>query len=181
MVRTTYLELTSLDRLVPARDPGPEVAFVRARIPSPELNRFFYLAVGADFFWRDRVGWTYARWLAHLDRPGYETWYLTCQGTPAGYVELDAGRPPDVEIANLGLLPSFVGRGLGGWLLDRAGRRCFELGSRVWLHTCTLDGPGALPSYRRRGFEPFDVTESTVELPPTPHEVWPGAGPRSAA
>ena len=50
----------------------------------------------------------------------------------------------DVEIAYFGLLPAFHGRGWGGALLEHALRRGFELGSRVWVHTCTLDGPHAL-------------------------------------
>jgi len=28
-------------------------------------------------------------------------------------------------------------------------------GARVWLTTCTLDGPYALPNYRARGMVPF--------------------------
>jgi hypothetical protein len=27
--------------------------------------------------------------------------------------------------------------------------------SRVWLHTCTLDHPNALPNYLARGFTPY--------------------------
>jgi hypothetical protein len=26
---------------------------------------------------------------------------------------------------------------------------------RVWLHTCSLDSPAALPSYERRGFRRY--------------------------
>ena len=34
-------------------------------------------------------------------------------------------------------------------------RRGFELGDRVWLHTCTLDSPQALPNYEARGMRIF--------------------------
>jgi GNAT superfamily N-acetyltransferase len=182
LVRTTYLELTSPADLVPARDPGPGYAFARATEPSPEFNRFFYTGVGGDHFWRDRLGWSFGRWMELLARSDYETWYLASRGTPAGYVEIDARDLPDVELTCLGLLPAYHGRGLGGWLLDRATRRGFELGRRVWLHTCTLDGPNALPAYQRRGYRPFKVEDQLVELPPEPAGPWPGAArPRTGS
>ena len=56
---------------------------------------------------------------------------------------------------SFGLLPAFHGRGLGGALLEFALRRGFALGSRVWLHTTTTDGPAALPNYRARGLVPY--------------------------
>jgi GNAT superfamily N-acetyltransferase len=58
-----------------------------------------------------------------------------------------------VEIAYFGLLPEYFGRGWDGHLLTRAVETAWGLGaSRVWLHTCTLDHPAALPNYLRRGF-----------------------------
>jgi GNAT superfamily N-acetyltransferase len=70
-------------------------------------------------------------------------------GRRAGYFEL---RPGDgVEVRSFGLLAAFHGVGLGGWLLTVALRRARELGGRVWLHTCTLDAPAALPNYLARG------------------------------
>jgi hypothetical protein len=41
-------------------------------------------------------------------------------------------------------------------MLTRAAREAWALGpNRVWLHTCTLDSPRALPNYKARGFEAF--------------------------
>jgi GNAT superfamily N-acetyltransferase len=74
-----------------------------------------------------------------------------------------------VEIAYFGLLPEFLGRGLGRYLLTEAATRAFDLGaSRVWLHTCTLDDPAALPNYRARGFEPFKTETYSADLPEEP-------------
>jgi hypothetical protein len=36
----------------------------------------------------------------------------------------------------------------------------------VWLHTCTLDDPAALPNYRARGFRPYKQ-ETYVIAPPS--------------
>ena len=36
---------------------------------------------------------------------------------------------------------------------------------RVWLHTCSLDDPAALPNYVSRGFRPFREETYTVPAP----------------
>jgi GNAT superfamily N-acetyltransferase len=174
-VRTTWLELTDPTRIRPGRTPPPGVVVERAVHPSPELSRYLYCSVGGDWYWRDRLLWTWHQWLAFVNRDGFETWYLTVDGTPAGYCELDATAPPAVEIAAFGLLPQFAGRGLGGWFLEVGLRRALALGSRVWLHTCTLDGPVALANYQARGLVPIRVDEATVALAPAPPGPWPGA------
>jgi GNAT superfamily N-acetyltransferase len=68
-----------------------------------------------------------------------------------------------VEIAYFGLLPDFIGRGWGKYLLTRAAGAAWSLNpTRIWLHTCTLDHPAALPNYIKRGFCP--VREETYEI-----------------
>jgi hypothetical protein len=46
---------------------------------------------------------------------------------------------------------------------------------RVWVHTCTLDHPQALPNYLARGFQIFRVEEASEDLPDEPLQPWPGA------
>ena len=62
-----------------------------------------------------------------------------------------------VEIAYFGLLPEAIGRGLGRWWLAEVLAEAWRLPGtrRVWVHTCTLDGPAALSTYERRGLRPF--------------------------
>src|SRR5262249_2764372 len=119
-VTTYYLEMTDPGELRPSPDPGPGVAVARVEGPLPELNRFFYTAVGGEWFWVARLPWSYERWLEYLGRPGMETWVLTDSGVPAGYFEMEAAPGGEAEIVNFGLLPRFVGRGLGGHLLTVA-------------------------------------------------------------
>jgi GNAT superfamily N-acetyltransferase len=146
-VVTTYLEITDPAKIRPARR-NAEVVLVDP--PDGAVNRRFYETVGADYSWIEHLGRDAAWWQAHAER--VETWTIP----DAGYYELHVVGD-DVEIAYFGLLPAFHGRGLGGALLEHALRRGFELGSRVWVHTCTLDGPYALANYRARGLEPFRV------------------------
>jgi GNAT superfamily N-acetyltransferase len=175
-VRTYYLELGSRSQLRPPARERPDLAVVQARIPSPELNRFLYTAVGGDWYWVDRLPWTYDEWLAYLNRPELETWVGSVDGTPAGYYELESRPGGVVEIVYFGLLPRFVGQGLGGALLHRAAARGFEMGaSRVSVNTCTLDHPNALAAYLARGFR---IVREEVREKVFPWESpgpWPGA------
>jgi GNAT superfamily N-acetyltransferase len=161
-VTTTWLQLDGAAELRPARPPGVAGAAV-ARVEPPDgaLNRRLYAAVGAPHAWTDHAARDAAWWQAHAEAA--ETWLLTVGGAEAGYAELVAGADPgagaapgaDVQLAYFGLVPAFHGRGLGGLLLTRVLRRGLELAPRVWLHTCTLDGPAALPNYLARGLRPY--------------------------
>jgi GNAT superfamily N-acetyltransferase len=187
LVTTTYLEQTSPGDLIPAGTPAEPGQVVRVAEVAPEFCRFLYTAVGGDWYWLERLPWTLADWSAWLSRPGSETWVLWLHGTPAGYVELDAQSGPhatQVEIAYFGLLPRFVGRGLGGQLLTDGIAKAWSLGERwpdlpmvdrVWVHTCTLDGEHALANYQARGLRIYRKSEGEQALPATPPGPWPGA------
>ncbi len=175
-VTTCYLEMTDPADLRPARA-RPELEVVRAEISSPELSRYLYTAVGGPWFWTDRLDWSYSRWRDYLDRPEVETWVGSVRGTPAGYFELERQADANVEIVYFGLLPQFIGQGLGGCLLTRAVERAWEGNTRrVWVHTCTLDGPLALRNYLARGFRLYREVTQEAELPAVPPGPWPGAG-----
>jgi GNAT superfamily N-acetyltransferase len=187
IVTTTYLEQRDPGDLVPAREPARPASIVRVDDIAPEFSRFLYTAVGGDWHWTDRLGWTLDRWTEWLSRPGSETWVSWIGGTPAGYVELAAGAGEDgthAEIAYFGLLPRYIGQGLGGQLLTHGIRsawtsheRCEQLApvARVWVHTCTLDGPAALRNYEARGFRVYDTVEEEQDVPEAPVGPWPGA------
>lgn len=174
-ITTWYLEQDTPGELRPAQ-PAP-VTVTRAELVSPELNRFLYTAVGGDWHWIDRLGWTWQQWHDWLSRPRVETWVAYLSGTPAGYVELDgATQPDDIEIAYFGLLPAFVGKGVGGHLLTVALRRAWELtDKRVWVHTCSLDGPAALANYQARGLKLYRTETTDEPVPEQSPGPWPGA------
>ena len=176
-VTTWSLEITDPAALRPASAPPTSAEVRRAVLPSPELGRFLYTSAGGNWYWTDRLTWTYGQWLQRLSHPGVETWVLYEEGTPAGYFELDGSSDDDVEIAYFGLLPAFIGRRLGGWLLTEAIRRGFAMPRRrVWVHTCTLDSPYALANYQARGMRIFKEQTEAVEIQGEPPGPWPGAG-----
>lgn len=171
-----HLELRDPLDFRPVAEPPSDVEIRQVEIPSPEFNRFMYAAVGGDWWWVDRLAWTYQQWLDWLQRPEVETWCLLVKGTPAGYFELEAQEAASVEIVYIGLLPQFLGQGLGGWLLTAATRRARQIGgARVWLHTCSLDHPGAVANYKARGFRLFKEETVVQSLPAKPPGAWPGA------
>lgn len=160
----TFLEMTSPADLLPAGQPGLEVRLEPIRECPWHFYRYLYVEVGRDYHWRDRLSWTEAEWRAHLTGSS-TTWLLSVAGAPAGYFELRGEADGAVEVAYFGLLPEFTGRGLGKYLLTRAVEEAWKSGAtRVWLHTCSLDHPRALPNYLKRGFQ--KVREEVVEAAP---------------
>ena len=177
-VTTYHLEMRDPRDLRPKSSPRTDLALVRVEPPMPELNRFFYTAVGGAWWWHDRLPWTYQQWLDYLNRPELQTWMLTMSGVPAGYFELEAQVGGDVEIVYFGLLPSAIGAGLGGHLLTCAIECGWAMNAkRVWLHTCTLDHPQALANYQARGMRLFKQETEIKDEPEHPVGPWPGAFP----
>ena len=150
--RTWYLQMLSPEELRP-KTLLPQTQLLRIEIPFPALNRFFYKEVGKLWQWTDRLNWSEEEWRNCVEREKVQTWMLNLRGTPAGYFELD-DQDGDVEIAYFGLLPQFLGKGLGGGFLTAAVEKAWQMeAARVWVHTCNLDHPNALKNYQARGFQ----------------------------
>lgn len=179
-VTTWWLEMTARSQLRPGRPPRIPVKIVRAEVANPEFARFLYRAVGGRWYWTGQIGWSREQWLAHLERPEVETWVAWVGGTPAGYAEMTEHPGGEVEINAFGLLEQFIGQGLGGHLLTVAVARAWDRQTgqpggettRVWLHTCSLDGPHAHSNYEARGFRVFDTTVEMKQKPDAPPTVW---------
>src|SRR5690606_4228004 len=84
-------------------------------------------------------------------------------GSPAGFVELDRRREPVIDLALFGIMPGFVGRGFGtfllGWAVDQAWSYRPE---RLSVNTCSLDDPRALRLYQRAGFVPVRQLRKSI-------------------
>lgn len=161
----TYLELGSPAELRPCPAPDPRARVERVADPPVGLVRHLYQEVGRRHRWVDRLGWSDDQLRDRFGRPGVFLHLLSVAEARAGYFELEAHPDGSVEIAYFGLLPEFVGRGLGGYLLTEAVGAAWAAGAaRVWLHTCTLDAPAALPNYLARGFRPFKQERYQSEI-----------------
>ncbi|HEX4632982.1 MAG TPA: GNAT family N-acetyltransferase [Gemmatimonadales bacterium] len=165
LVTRTYLELLTPQAFRPAFGSFPEVSLERMLHPPPRLYRECYRAVGDAYHWRDRWDWTDAEITAHLAQPEITLYVATRGQALAGWYELRRV-PSDgsVEVAYFGLVPSEFGKGLGKHLLSCAVSDAWAMTpDRVWLHTCTLDHPNAVPNYKARGFVPYRTETYEVD------------------
>jgi GNAT superfamily N-acetyltransferase len=163
----TYLEMHAppawLAQGAP-RPPRDALRVVRAVRPTAAFYRFLYGTVGGPWTWVDRKKLADDALLAIVQDPRVEVHVLHDDGVPAGYVELDARAEPEIEVAYFGLVPERIGQGLGSYLLRWAVARAWERSpTRLWVHTCTLDHPGALPLYERVGFTRYATATEIVD------------------
>jgi len=164
-VTRTYLQLDAPGQFRTAFGDFPDVAVAHVPDPTPALYRLCYRTVGAQYHWRDRWDWSDEEIRAHFADPDNTLFVATRGGALAGYYELRRVTADDsVEVAYFGLAPGELGRGLGKHLLSHAVRDAWALQpKRVWLHTCTLDHPNALPNYVARGFVPYKTEAYEVD------------------
>jgi GNAT superfamily N-acetyltransferase len=148
------LEMTSAGQLVPGAVPET----LELRPADPATLRSTYVRIGAPYGWTGRTSWSEDDWAGELARPGVHAWLAHVEGEAAGLVELEAEAGGDVGIVVFGLVPEYIGRGLGSALLTRAAELAWELatpGGRVWVQTSSHDHPHALRNYESRGFRIF--------------------------
>ena len=164
-VTRTYLEMRDPAELQAARCDDPRVRVEQMHECPASFFRYLYVEVGRNYHWIDRLPWTDEDIVAHLSQAQNSLWLMTDDGAAAGYFELRRCEDGSVEIAYFGLLPEFIGRGLGKYLLTRAVEQSWAAGAnRVWLHTCTLDDSAAMPNYLKRGFLLFKTEVYKVDL-----------------
>ncbi len=164
-VTRTYLELASPEALVRSGGAPSGAVVERETACEPSLYRYLYAEVGREYAWTDRLAWNDERLAEHLTDPRVSVWPLRVDGELAGFFELKREDDGAVEIVYFGILRAFHRRGLGKFLLTRAVDEAWQSGAtRVWLHTCTLDDPAALPNYRARGFTPFRTEQYVAHL-----------------
>lgn len=155
-VMRTYLQMSSPEEFKPAPKVEWPVRVEQALDCPASFFRYLYREVGRNYHWVDRLGWTDQEIRDYLNQPCVSLFVMYFAGSPAGYFELSRHTDGSTELAYFGLLPEFIGRGLGKYLLTCALEQAWKDGAqRVWLHTCTLDDPAAMPNYISRGFTPF--------------------------
>ena len=149
----TYLEM--LERPVGRRVPAPldKLALMRAENCTLSFYRYLYNTVGEPWLWFERRLIDDATLAAQIHQPSIEIFVLYVRGVPAGFFELDTAAPRETKLCYFGLIPDFIGRRFGPYLLqeaiDRAWSRPLD---RFWLHTSTFDHPKALSVYQQAGF-----------------------------
>ena len=149
----TYLEMFERPPARPLPAPAGKLALMRAEAPTVSFYRYLYETVGTPWIWFERRQMSDKALAAEIQKPTTEIFVLHVGGVPAGYFELNAAEARQTELCYFGLVPDFIGRRLGPFLLNAAIEQAWSRPiERFWVHTCTFDHPRALPLYQRAGF-----------------------------
>jgi GNAT superfamily N-acetyltransferase len=163
---TTYLEMLRAPTRPPVPPPAMKLALLRAEEMNVPFYRFLYDTIGERWLWYMRRQLDDAALAEIVLHPEVHISVLYAGGVPAGYVELDLRNPKDIELAYLGIMPQFIGRGLGRYLLDWAIDTAWQHSpDRLWVHTCNFDHPRALHVYQRAGFVPYRQETELIDDP----------------
>jgi len=167
MVATIVTSLEMLDRPKPRMMPNAPFRLARWKAPSVDKYRALFRRVGEPWLWFSRLVMPDAELIAIIHDERIEIHAVEDRrGIEIGILELDFRTAGQAEIGFFGFVPELAGKGHGDWLMAQA----LALGwrrdvQRMWVHTCTLDHPGALRFYRRHGFAAFDRAVETFADP----------------
>lgn len=162
----THLEMFGRPECLPGK---PCASLSLSQRPQPDLDwyRNLYRQIGEEWLWFSRAMMHDQQLAAVIHHPNVSVYALSDGAQDIGLLELDWRQAPNCEIAFFGLIPEAVSQGAGAWMMGEAQRIAFdaERATRLWLHTCTLDHPQAMPFYLRHGFRAF---RREVEIAPDP-------------
>ena len=152
-----FLEMVSSDQLRKKEWKYLESQFELRNVSDYRINKKMYEQVGGPWQWNDRLVWSDHQWQSYAQRPDILTSVASVNGREIGYVERRMELPKEIQIEYFGLHPECMGKGYGGYFLSVALEECWRLRpGRIWVHTCSYDGPAALQNYLARGFEVFE-------------------------
>ena len=175
----TSLEMTAMPPAGSERQAPPGVRLELMQSPAVAWYRALFRKVGENWLWFSRLRLDEATLARVIDDAAVEVYVLKAGEDEAGILELDFREAGTCEIAFLGLAPGFEGRGLGGYLMSQAINRAWSRPiSRLWVHTCTLDHPSALPFYIRSGFRAYEQQVEIADDPRARGELPADAAPQ---
>lgn len=152
----TSLEMLAKPALPPHEDkPGWEL--VKKDRPDTEWYLDLYRRIGEEWLWFSRAVMPAAELSKIIGDPKVEIYALEIDGKAQGLLELDYRTDKECELAFLGVTDEIIGNGAGKWMMNHAIDKAWNGDDidRLWIHTCTLDHPRALPFYIRSGFKPY--------------------------
>lgn len=168
-VVVSFLEMHNPPDRAPAIVPPGKVAIIRAEDPTLSFYRYLYNTVGEPWLWWQRRLMSDEELAPLIEQKETHVYVLYVAGVPAGYAELDLTALETERVIDLhymGLIPDFIGKGFGKYLLNWAIDTAWSLKpARVTVNTCTLDHPSALGAYQKAGFVVYDQRTDIVDDP----------------
>jgi GNAT superfamily N-acetyltransferase len=149
--KVSFLEMHSKPNLVNELPSGVQFRKLSGFVDSV-LYRKFYYGVGKDWHWLDRMVMPDVELETAINASNTEIWILQVEGNDAGFAEFVKGKE-FIEILYFGLLPDYIGQGLGKFFLQWVIDKAWSFQPKwIQLNTCELDHPNALPVYLKSGF-----------------------------
>ncbi len=153
-VKTIYMQMTSRPLNAIAKPDGAEIIYET----KPEINWYkdIYHKVGSKWGWAKRLTFSDEELKNTIRSKDVEIYYLSVDKEVAGFFEYER-KGKETEIVYLGLVPQFIGKGLGQYLLNQAINMAWDIDiERLTLHTCEYDHISALKLYQKLGFQIYD-------------------------
>ena len=164
----TFLEMTSQPAKHSAKA-AKELQFEPFTPSDAAAYRDLYRRVGERWGWFSRLAWSDAELARHFEQDGIAAFHVRDGARSIGLVELDARDPTETELAFFGVTPEWIGQGYAAVMMEFAIARAFARPiQRFFVHTCTLDHPGALRFYEKSGFKAY---RRAVEIATDPRVV----------
>lgn len=131
----------------------------------PDITEYLsiYKKVGGNYNWFDRILMPEEKLDEILRSEFTEILLLKFNEEIAGFIEYDLSNINETEIVYFGLCRNYTGKKVGyPFLLEGIEHAWKKPIRRLWLHTCDLDHPAALPLYRKAGFNIYK-TETIMQ------------------
>ncbi len=162
----TYLEMTKAPRFHHQSQRAENLSIICSRPPTVGFYRYLYTSVGGDWLWYERNQLSDVQLEKIIKHPKVRIYVLYVNGTPAGFSELDFRADHEVELAYFGLIPEYIGRGLGSYFLRWSVEKAWSTEpERLWVHSCNFDSPYAIATYQKAGFTAYDQEVVLIDDP----------------
>lgn len=124
----------------------------------PDSYLKYYEGVGFNYNWLDRLVMPKEELRTKINAPNVHIHLMRVNGEDAGFLEL-VQEDDYVELLYFGLLPGFIGKGLGKCFLNWSIHKAWSYNPKwIQLNTCELDHDNALSNYMKLGFIDYKMT-----------------------
>ena len=140
---------------------------IHSRLIQVDEYREIYKKVGSKYSWLGRSNMSNDDLEKIIPNKKVEIHLIKKGSKNIGFFEIDYSKDylkkKELRIVHFGLIDSYIGKGLGVKLMNKAITRAYCLNiDKVILQTNSLDHPKALPFYKKYGFEIF--SEETKDI-----------------
>lgn len=156
-VRTTYLELFSSNyHRIPLSIENNELSIIRIGDISINFYKYLYKEVGEQFGWASRLVLSNDELFTIINSENTFIYVLYAKGVPVGFAELNKPEAEGIELKYFGLVQTAQGKGIANYFFQTVIETVWSMNmNRIYLQTCELDSPKALPFYLKIGFKEY--------------------------